>query len=100
MFATDAEILSIEADPYLQWKNWQYGPSSSAVAFFSPEDCWVIAAAHHARLFVEGLDLQGVDLLTSKPDHSMVSHPPLLHPGVNCTVAVSSVAKPKLFASL
>ena len=64
VFVSDTEMPSADTAPYIQWKNWRDGPSSSAVAFVSPEDRGAMVAAHHARLLLEGLDLQDVDLLT------------------------------------
>ena len=78
VFATDAEMPSAYTAPYLEWKNWRGGPSSFAVAFLSPQDRRAMAAAHHARLLLEGLDLQGVDLLTRWVGHDMETHEVLL----------------------
>ena len=78
VFATDAEMPSADTAPYLQWKTWRDGPSSSAVAFLSPEDCGAMAAALHARLLLDGLDLQGVDLLTRWAGPDMEMHEVLL----------------------
>jgi hypothetical protein len=77
VFSANAEMPSADTAPYLQWKNWRGGLSSSAVVFLSLEDGGAMAAAHHARLLLEG-DLQGVDLLTRWAGPDMETHEVLL----------------------
>ena len=69
---------SADTAPYLHSKNWRDGPSSFAVAFLSPEDRGAMAAPLHAPLLLDGLDLQGVDLLTRWAGPDTETHEVLL----------------------